>query len=506
MNLAFTLLVLIAASIGSFIFATLAYSLRDYSRATLGEWFEVRRRRRDPRRGDKAGESVDITRVAVSPEAQQRLEAVVEHEDELALTAAVARTGTNLVIVLAVVHLLQLLWPAASGAWVFAAAFVVSFALVGLVSVALPLAVSSHAAEASIGTFGRLLWMKRIVLWPVVKLHAPIDRLVRSAAGRQIETPKHVEQEIEKEILDIVAEGRSEGVIDETERQMIERALRFQDTTAGQAMTPRGDVVGLHIDASVDDVLHVIEETGYSRIPVYKETLDHVEGVLYARDLFRYVGKRLNGHDSDDGTVRVFSIADIMRRPLIIPETKPLPDLLRDMQLQKIHMAIVLDEYGGTSGLVTIEDVVEELVGEIEDEHDEDEGAPFDRIDESSAEADARVEVDELNRLMGLGLPEQEGFETLGGFITTTLGRIPAAGASFEHRVDGRRAVFTILDAEPQRVNRVRIELQDLEEPREEESTNGEASNGVMHAGDGPGVERGDEPQPEDDPVAEPRE
>ena len=148
-----------------------------------------------------------------------------------------------------------------------------------------------------------------------------------------------------------------------------------------------------------------------------------------------------------------------MRQPLYVPKTKPLADLLRDFQLQKVHMAIVLDEYGGTAGLVTIEDVLEELVGEIADEHEYDEQPLFKRLGDTAAEADAKIEVEELNRLMGLGLPEQEGFETLGGFITTTLGQIPQSGTSFEHETDKGRSVMTVLDAEPQRVNRVRIEV-----------------------------------------------
>src|SRR5690606_181792 len=131
-------------------------------------------------------------------------------------------------------------------------------------------------------------------------------------------------------------------------------------------------------------------------------------------------------------------------------------DLLQDFRLQKVHMAIVLDEYGGTAGLVTIEDLLEELVGDISDEHEPVEPAMFKRIDEQTAEVDARIYLYELNRLMGLELPEDEGYSTLGGFVSTTLGRIPEAGAVFSHQ----GATFTVLDAEPQKVNRVRIQLE----------------------------------------------
>jgi magnesium and cobalt transporter len=144
-----------------------------------------------------------------------------------------------------------------------------------------------------------------------------------------------------------------------------------------------------------------------------------------------------------------------MRQAFYVPETKPLRDLLQDFRLQKVHLAIVLDEYGGTAGLITIEDVLEELVGDISDEHEPVEPAMFKRLNDNAAEADARIDIDEINRLMGLNLPEDAGYNTLGGFISNTLGGIPKAGAVFEHA--GTR--YTILMAEPQRVDRVKIEL-----------------------------------------------
>jgi magnesium and cobalt transporter len=144
-----------------------------------------------------------------------------------------------------------------------------------------------------------------------------------------------------------------------------------------------------------------------------------------------------------------------MRPAYFVPETRPLRDLLHDFRVKKVHLAIVLDEYGGTTGLVTIEDVLEELVGDISDEHEPLEPAMFKPLNETTAEVDARMYIDQLNRRMGLNLPEDAGYDTVGGYITTTLSRIPEVGTTFEH--DGVR--FTILDAEPQKVNRVRIEV-----------------------------------------------
>jgi magnesium and cobalt transporter len=226
---------------------------------------------------------------------------------------------------------------------------------------------------------------------------------------------------------------------------MIESVIEFRDTTAGQIMSARPEIVGLELSAPLAEVKRVLEESGHSRVPVYAGTLDHIVGVLYARDLLRHVGQ----------PPEQFDLRSALRPPLYVPETKPLRDLLGEFRAKKVHIAIVLDEYGGTAGLITIEDVLEELVGDISDEHEPLEPAMFRRLSENLAEADARMYIDELNRLMSLNLPEDAGYDTLGGFVSTTLGKIPAKDTSFE--ADGAR--FTVLEAEPQKVTRVRVEL-----------------------------------------------
>jgi CBS domain containing-hemolysin-like protein len=197
--------------------------------------------------------------------------------------------------------------------------------------------------------------------------------------------------------------------------------------------------------ASLDTIRQTVEATGHSRIPVFERTLDHIVGILYARDLLKYIGE----------PPEKFDLRAAVRPALYVPDTKPLRDLLQDFRLQKVHIAIVLDEYGGTAGLVTIEDIIEELVGDISDEHERTEPALLKRLSDQSWDADARVYIDELNRTLGLTLPEDGGFDTLGGFITTTLGRIPTTGTTFEHA----GVKYTILHAEPQKVNRVKIDM-----------------------------------------------
>ncbi len=189
----------------------------------------------------------------------------------------------------------------------------------------------------------------------------------------------------------------------------------------------------------------LILENGHSRIPVYEGTLDKIVGILYARDLIRLLGS----------PVDQFTVRGVMRSPIFVPETKTLRDLLKDFREQKVHIAIVLDEYGGTAGLVTIEDVLEELVGEISDEHEPMEPAMIKRIDERTFDVDAKASIEELNSVAAIGLAEDAGYETLAGFLITSLAGIPAKGAVYEN--GGVR--YTVLDAEPQRVKRVKIEL-----------------------------------------------
>jgi len=275
-----------------------------------------------------------------------------------------------------------------------------------------------------------------------LKLAHGTDDVVRRALGA---TEENSEAEIDDEILSAVEEGEKEGVVHEQEREMIESVIEFRDATAGHIMTTRPDVIALPADATLEQVKHAIEESRHSRIPVYEQSLDHIVGILHARDLIKLLGE----------PTPKFSIRDMIRPAIYVPETKPLSDLLSDFKHQKVHFAVVLDEYGGTSGIVTIEDVLEELVGEISDEHDTDEPAMLKKIDEKTVDADARIRIDDLNRLAGLNLAEDAGYETLAGFLTTSLARIPEKGAVYEHD----KVRYTVLDAEPQRIKRVKIEI-----------------------------------------------
>lgn len=407
------------ASALTLLFSTLTYALRDFSRARLESQLE--------RRGRSAW-----------------LEVFVDRTNDLIFSTAVGRLFSNLLILIFVLEVAHDLYLPR---WAHYAVGVLTTGLVAMFcSVAIPHALARHAGESILAGHARFLMLWRAALSPVTALMNAADAMVKRLAG--VSSTAEVEekaQELEEEILSVVEEGEKEGVVDETEKEMITSVIEFRDTTVGQIMTARPEIFALPIDASLNHVKRALEESGHSRLPIHEGSLDKIVGVLYARDLLRHLGLPADK----------FDIRSAMRQPLYVPKTKNLRDLLADFKAQKIHIAIVLDEYGGTAGLVTIEDVIEELVGDISDEHEPHEPAMLKRLGETSAEVDARMYIDELNRIMGLHLPEDAGYDTLGGYLSTTIGQIPAMGTVFEH--GGVR--YTILDAEPQKVNRVRVEI-----------------------------------------------
>lgn len=407
------------ASLLTLLFSTLTYSLRDYSRAKLSD---------------------ALTRRGMGDWFQK----FIDRNEELIFTTALARLVGNLLLL---IFMLETFRQPGWSSWAnYVIGTVVTFGLGMFCSVAIPHALAQHAGAAILAGHARFLFFWAALLSPLTILMRGTDRLVKNLAGTSGgDEPGEKAQELEQEILSVVEEGEKEGVVDETEKEMIASVIEFRDTTVGQIMAARTEIIALPLDASLGHVKRSLEESGHSRLPVYDGTLDKIVGVLYARDLLEYVGV----------PAERFDIRAAMRQPLYVPKTKNLRDLLSDFRIQKIHIAIVLDEYGGTAGLVTIEDVLEEIIGDISDEHEPHELPMFQRLTDSSAEADARMYVDELNRIMGLNLPEDAGYDTLGGFLSTTVGRIPPVGTVFEHGA----VRYTILDAEPQKVNRVRIEL-----------------------------------------------
>ncbi|MHC4663025.1 MAG: hemolysin family protein [Planctomycetota bacterium] len=268
-------------------------------------------------------------------------------------------------------------------------------------------------------------------------------------AGAKEKTP---EEEAEDELLSALEEGEHDGAIEEEEREMIEAVLQLGDFDVGRIMTPRTDMIAVPIDRPVLDLVPEISMAGHSRIPVYEGNRDRIRGILYVKDLVNYIEKPPE---------EIPPLREIMREMFVVPETKPVQELLKEFKARKVHIAVVLDEYGGTSGIVTMEDILEEIVGEIEDEYDKEPKELVKRLGKGRIEADARVPIDEINEILGIHLPEDEDYDTVGGFVTAELGRIPDNGETFVF--DG--AEFVVVAADERRVKTILISLRSTEEP-----------------------------------------
>jgi magnesium and cobalt exporter, CNNM family len=331
-----------------------------------------------------------------------------------------------------------------------------SFFLSGLVlvifSIGLPHAWAKYGGTAFLAHGYLILKFFDGISRPVTFVLHLLEPPIRRLAGLSRQGQNGRIEEKHEELLDVVGAGEKEGVVDEEEREMIESVLEFRDTTVSEIMTPRTEIVGLPAEAALCEVKETIVQAGHSRYPVYEESIDHIIGMLYAKDLLQDLDTDQGGPDA--------GIRNRIRVPYFVPASKTLRDVLHDFQNQKVHLAVVLDEYGGTAGVVTIEDVLEEIVGEITDEHEPPQAEPLKQMDENTIEVDARYEVDELNDECDLDIPEEEGYETVGGFAFSRLGYIPQTGEEFDHE----NLHFTILDAGQRKINRIRIQKKPKEE------------------------------------------
>lgn len=260
-------------------------------------------------------------------------------------------------------------------------------------------------------------WPMQVLSWlfyPLVRFLSGVGGLVTRLVGHK--QPRSLVFVTQEEIRTLVDAGEEGGTIEPEEKEMISGILEMGKTLVREVMVPRTDIVPLEVGTPLLEALDTIVRAGYSRIPVYRETIDHIVGLLYAKDLLPLVR---NGRQN-------LELESLLRPAHFIPETKFVDDLLREMQRHRIHMAIVVDEYGGTAGLATIEDLLEEIVGEIQDEYDSEEPLVQD-LGSGEYLFDARLAVDAANKLAHLGIPEGD-FDTLGGFIYERLGAIPKVG------------------------------------------------------------------------------
>ena len=304
-------------------------------------------------------------------------------------------------------------------------------------------------ARAFVGPVRNAAW----VLYPLVwSLGAITNSLVRLLGGQVKHKGPFVTEE---ELRLLVTVGEEEGVLEEDETEMIHSIFEFADTTVREVMIPRIDMVTLESDATVDEAVDLALQGGFSRIPVYKESIDDIIGVLYTKDMLKQLRE-----DHDD-----LSISSLVRSAYFVPETKKLDDLLREMQQKHVHMVIVVDEYGSVAGLVTIEDLVEEIVGDIQDEYDREERL-YEQINENEYVFSAKISIDEFNDLMDTRLDDTD-YETLGGFLYAQLDKIPNIGDT----VTFNDLSFTVLTTRGRRITQVkvvRVQKHQTEEQQEE--------------------------------------
>lgn len=279
------------------------------------------------------------------------------------------------------------------------------------------------------------------LLHPIVVVLSTItNSLVRMMGGQVKRGPFVTEEELRL----LVTVGEEEGVLEEEETEMIHSIFEFADTTVHEVMVPRIDMVTLESDATVNDAVDIAMEGGFSRIPVFEDTIDNIIGVLYTKDMLKQLRE---GHEN-------VPIRTLVRAAYYVPETKKLDDLLREIRQRRIHMVIVIDEYGSVAGLVTIEDLVEEIVGDIRDEYDREENL-YEKINQYEYIVDAKMSIDEFNELMETDL-ENEDYDTLGGFLYAQLDKIPVPGDTITF--DGLS--FTVMDTRGRRITKVRVERQ----------------------------------------------
>ncbi|MFH1746807.1 MAG: hemolysin family protein [Planctomycetota bacterium] len=398
--------------------STLVYALRDYSRSQLSA---------------RVGENGQ----------RPWLEWLEKNESELQLLTSCIRFALVLGV-LTTVCAWYLPYPEVAASWVpFLVCGLITLLLMLIFAIAIPHGLAMHGGEVILAHSLRLLLVTHVVLWPLARGMLTAEFVIRRLLGKADRNDEAESERMEQEILDAVSEGEAHGAVHEDQKEIIESVFEFDETSVNAIMTPRTDMHAVQVNTTYGEIRDMIIQTGHSRIPVYEESVDHIVGVLYAKDLLQI----------DSGNS--FDARQLMRDARYVPETKSISDLLNEFRQSKIQIAIVLDEYGGTAGLVTIEDILEELVGEIDDEYDNEEAPTINHIDADTLEVDARVHVDEINEKLGIKLPEEEDYETIGGFVFSTLGKIPAAGEEFTHA----QVHFRVVDAEARKINRLRIHV-----------------------------------------------
>jgi CBS domain containing-hemolysin-like protein len=334
--------------------------------------------------------------------------------------------------------------------WILALKFAGMMLITLLAADLAPWVASRVASERVLYNFWPLIQLVRRAGLPVVATADLLDRWTHRLAGRGTPDANDAE-ELGDEIRSVVEEGEREGVIESDAGEMIQSVMELQNEDVAAIMTPRTEMICVNVESTLDEARRAFIESGHSRVPVIGESTDDILGLLYAKDLLKALPAQRTPGDG------VPVLRDLLREPIHAPVTTQIPALLELMKRTKVHLAIVLDEYGGVAGLVTMEDILEEIVGEISDEYDKPEEAEDVRIvSPTVAEVDGRVHLDELNERFDYGLPEDGEFDTIGGFVFSQLGRVPSVGET----VSWKQLKFTVLAADRRKITRLQIEVE----------------------------------------------
>ena len=367
---------------------------------------------------------------------------VAERFDEVLLAILIGNNIVNLASAsLATIVATEVLHLGASGAPIATAVMTILIIIFGEI---LPKSYAKENSESLTLAIGTIYYYMIIIMKPLIKIFMVLKDFVAKLYRKKDDEPSVTEDELNV-IIDTMEE---EGVLQQDEVEMLQSVLDLSETFVKDIMTPRVDVIAVDVHDSTEHIKNVFLEEKYSRIPVYDESRDNIVGILYERDLFSAIIER--------GSTEDIVIADIMRDPMYVSYTMRVSDLLTRLQLEKQHLAIVADEYGGTAGLVTMEDVLEEVVGEIYDEHDEEEQF-FTKKSDTLYEVKADIELDELFDIMGIDLDIPEDAYSLGSWMYSKIEDIPNIGDMYQYH----NLVFTIIEVEDRRIKRVKIEVID---------------------------------------------
>ncbi|MBL7106394.1 MAG: HlyC/CorC family transporter [Phycisphaerae bacterium] len=418
MSLSADIYVLLIVIAGLFFFSVNSFSLRNLSFSKLQEALrEVKK--------------------------EKKTDIILKKTDNLALSCSLFRIALNIIGILIILDIISKIFPEIPLSYKYLLTACASLLIYLLFSLAIPQALANYRGEVIISRTYKILLLFSFLASPILWFLKPYDLLIKRLIGVTEVTPDQQQEERQEEFLTDLEQHRLEGAVDEEEQHMIENVLDLSESTADEIMTPRTDIVAIDANAELDEILKIVNKAGHSRLPVYQESIDNIIGLLYAKDLLGEIGKK-----KED-----FNLRKMLRQAYFVPETKPLRSLLHEFQKQRLHIAVVLDEYGGTAGIVTIEDILEELVGEITDEYEQRPPDQIITIDQDTIEVDARAYVDELNDQFNFDLPEEEDYDTIGGFVFSHLGYIPKSGETFDYQ----NLNFNIISAEARKINRLRI-------------------------------------------------